>query len=64
MPLHDTRPPRLTFALLGLVATGGTWAVECVADLAQFPPAGATAFVGAIKVAVATGGPARVLALW
>lgn len=42
----------------------GKWAVECVANLAKVPSAGATVFVGAPKVATASGGPTRVLALW
>jgi kynurenine formamidase len=42
----------------------GRWAVECVANLAKVPPAGATVFVGAPKVEKASGGPTRVLALW
>jgi kynurenine formamidase len=35
-----------------------------VANLAQVPPAGATVFVGAVKVKGATGGPVRLLAVW
>jgi kynurenine formamidase len=42
----------------------GKWAVECVANLGKVPPSGATVFVGAPKVAAASGGPARVLAVW
>jgi kynurenine formamidase len=41
----------------------GKW-VECVANLAKVPPAGATVFVGTPKVATASGGPTRVLAMW
>lgn len=40
------------------------WALECVANLAQLPPRGATVFVGAPKVAGATGGPVRIIAVW
>ncbi|MGH7719704.1 MAG: cyclase family protein [Gemmatimonadaceae bacterium] len=40
------------------------WAVECVANLAQVPPSGATAFIGATKVGGATGGPVRIIATW
>ncbi len=42
----------------------GRWGLECVANLAQLPPAGATVFVGAPKVRGASGGPTRVLAVW
>jgi kynurenine formamidase len=42
----------------------GKWGLECVANLSKLPPAGATVFVGAPKVAGASGGPARVLAAW
>lgn len=42
----------------------GKWAVECVANLGKVPPSGATVFVGTPKVATASGGPTRVLALW
>lgn len=38
------------------------WGVECVANLDQVPPAGATVFVGASKVEGATGGPVRLIA--
>jgi kynurenine formamidase len=40
------------------------WAVECVANLGQVPPSGAMVVVGGVKVRDATGGPARILALW
>lgn len=42
----------------------GKWAVECVAHLRDVPAVGATLFVGATKVAAATGGPVRLLAVW
>ncbi len=42
----------------------GKWAVECVANLGEIPPSGATVFVGAPKVETASGGPTRVLAMW
>jgi kynurenine formamidase len=42
----------------------GKWCVECVANLAKVPPSGATVFVGVPKVATASGGPTRVLAMW
>jgi len=40
------------------------WGLECLANLAHVPPAGAWLFVGALKVTGASGGPCRVLALW
>src|SRR5262245_39145385 len=43
---------------------GGKWGVENIANLDAVPPAGAHAFVGATKVEGASGGPARLLALW
>jgi kynurenine formamidase len=39
------------------------WGLECVAGLADVPPRGATIVVGGPKIAGATGGPSRVLAL-
>ena len=42
----------------------GKWNVECVANLAQVPPAGATVFVGASKVVDAAGGLVRLLATY
>jgi kynurenine formamidase len=47
-------------AILG----AGKWGLECLANLGKIPPAGATIFVGASKVEGASGGPARVLAMW
>ncbi len=42
----------------------GGWAAEMVANLGTVPPAGAFVIVGAPRVAGATGGPARILAVW
>lgn len=39
------------------------WGLECLANLGQLPPSGATLFIGAPKLAHGSGGPARVLAL-
>jgi kynurenine formamidase len=39
------------------------WGLECAANLAELPPKGATLIVGGPKLAGATGGPSRVLAL-
>jgi kynurenine formamidase len=41
----------------------GRWGLECVANLGEVPPAGATLVVGGPKVKGATGGPARLFAL-
>lgn len=41
----------------------GRWGLECVANLAELPPAGATLVAGGPKVLGASGGPSRVLAL-
>jgi kynurenine formamidase len=46
-------------AILG----AGKYGVELMANLSRVPPAGATVFIGAMKHAGATGGPARVIAL-
>ncbi len=40
----------------------GKWGVECVANLKQVPPVGATVLVGATKVGGATGGLVRLIA--
>ncbi len=40
----------------------GKWGVECVANLKEVPPVGATVFVGASKVGGATGGLVRLIA--
>jgi kynurenine formamidase len=42
----------------------GKWGLECVANLSELPPAGATVFVGAPKVVGASSRPTRVLAVW
>jgi kynurenine formamidase len=52
------------FAVHKLWLGAGKWGLECVANLAKLPPAGATVFVGAPKVIGASGGPTRVLAVW
>jgi kynurenine formamidase len=39
------------------------WGIECAANLAELPPRGATMVVGSPKVAGASGGPSRVMAL-
>lgn len=39
------------------------WAVECVANLSEVPPVGATVIVGVPKVRASSGAPCRVMAL-
>lgn len=39
------------------------WGMECVANLSQLPPTGAIMVAGGPKIAGATGGPSRVIAL-
>ncbi len=39
------------------------WGIECLANLAEVPPAGATLVVGAPKHRAGTGGPARIFTL-
>jgi kynurenine formamidase len=56
--------PSKDFTVHKLWLGAGKWALECVANLSQIPPAGATVFIGAPKVANASGGPTRVLACW
>ena len=41
----------------------GRWGIECIAGLDEVPAAGAVLIVGSPKIAGATGGPSRVLAL-
>ena len=52
------------FAVHRLWLGSGKWGLECVANLSQLPPAGATVFVGSPKVVGASGGPTRVIAVW
>jgi kynurenine formamidase len=56
--------PSKTFASHKALLGAGKWILECVANLTSVPPAGATVFVGGPKVAGASGGPTRALAVW
>jgi kynurenine formamidase len=56
--------PSKDFAVHKLWLVAGKWGLECVANLSELPPSGATVFVGAPKVTGASGGPTRVLAVW
>ncbi len=47
-----------------ILFAAGKWGVECVANLAKIPKTGATLLVGAPKVEGATGGFARIMAIW
>ena len=47
-----------------LLFSMGKWAVENIANLAKIPATGATLFVGAPKIGQATGGIARIFAVW
>jgi kynurenine formamidase len=48
---------------VGFLGTG-RYGIECMANLRDIPPKGATAFVGAIPFEGGTGGPCRVIATW
>lgn len=52
------------FAVHYSVLPANKWGIENLANLAKIPPAGATLFVGLPKIKGASGGPARILALW
>ena len=41
----------------------GRWGIECIANLGELPPTGATLVLGGPKIVGSTGGPSRVLAL-
>jgi len=47
-----------------LLFSMGKWAVENIANLDKIPATGATLFVGAPKIGQATGGIARIFAVW
>ncbi len=55
--------PSADFAVHYQWLGAGRWGMECVANLAELPASGATVIVGSPKIAGATGGPSRVLAL-
>jgi kynurenine formamidase len=56
--------PDLHFTAHRTLFAADKWALECLAHLGDVPPVGATLIVGATKVEHASGGPARVLAIW
>lgn len=51
------------FATHYLWLPAGRWGMECIANLDQVPPIGATLVVGGPKIQGATGGPSRLIAL-
>lgn len=55
--------PSTTFGFHTNWLGGGHWGIECVANLGSLPPVGATLVAGAPKIAGATGGHGRVMAL-
>jgi kynurenine formamidase len=40
------------------------WGIECIANLEQMPPKGATIFAGALKVKGASAAPIRLIGMW
>jgi kynurenine formamidase len=52
------------FAAHVTVLGANKWGIENLANLATIPESGATVFVGVPKVKGASGGPARVMAVW
>jgi kynurenine formamidase len=52
------------FATHVIVLGANKWGIENLANLARIPESGATVFVGVPKVKAASGGPARVVAVW
>ena len=52
------------FAVHYSVLPANKWGIENLANLAKIPEAGPTIFVGLPRVKGASGGPARILAVW
>lgn len=52
------------FAVHSSVLPANKWGIENLANLASIPEVGATIFVGLPRVKGASGGPARILAVW
>jgi kynurenine formamidase len=55
--------PSIEFPVHRAWLPSNRWGLECLANLGQLPPVGATLFVGAPAVVGGTGAPSRVLAL-
>jgi kynurenine formamidase len=62
--LSIDRGSDMHFAAHRALFAADKWALECLAHLGDVPAAGATLIVGASKVEHASGGPARVFAVW
>lgn len=56
--------PSTDFGAHFAVLPANRWGIENLANLGKVPPRGATLFVGVPRVKGASGGPARVLAVW
>ncbi|MFQ5880947.1 MAG: cyclase family protein [Candidatus Methylomirabilales bacterium] len=56
--------PSTDFGAHFTVLPSNRWGIENLANLGKLPPRGATLFVGLPRVKGASGGPARVLAIW
>ena len=56
--------PSTDFGAHFAVLPANRWGIENLANLGKLPPKGATLFVGLPRVKGASGGPARVLAVW
>ena len=56
--------PSTDFGAHFAVLPANRWGIENLANLRKLPPRGATLFVGLPRVKGASGGPARVLAVW
>ncbi|MFQ5990226.1 MAG: cyclase family protein [Candidatus Methylomirabilales bacterium] len=56
--------PSTDFGAHFAVLPANRWGIENLANLGKLPPKGATLFVGVPSVQGASGGPARVLAVW
>jgi kynurenine formamidase len=56
--------PSTDFAAHHALLGEGILGIECVANLGTLPRSGATVFIGALKVAGASGGPCRLIAQW
>lgn len=56
--------PSTDFGAHFAVLPSNRWGIENLANLGKLPPRGATLFVGVPRVQGASGGPARILAVW
>jgi kynurenine formamidase len=56
--------PSTDFGAHFAVLPANRWGIENLANLGRIPPRGATLFVGVPRVRGASGGPARIVAVW